>query len=64
MAKFHEITISNKYYSNEYYIIQINLKTDIIIKTIHHKITSNTNTNKAKILPYKQQRECRKKKRR
>ena len=61
MAKLHEITISSKYYSNKYYIIQINLKTDIIIKIIHHKITSNTNTNKAKILSYKQ-RECRKKK--
>ena len=53
------MTIFNKYYSNKYYIIQINLKIDIIIKIIHHKITLNT--NKAKILPYKQQRECRRK---
>ena len=55
MAKLHEITISSKYYSNKYYIIQINLKSYIIIKTIHYKITWNK--NKAKILPYKQ-REC------
>ena len=50
------MTIFNKYYSKKYCIIQINFKTDIIIKTIHHKITLNT--NKAKILPYKERREC------
>ena len=43
-----KIIISDKYYSNKYYIIQINLKTYIIIKTIYYKITWNK--NKAKIL--------------
>ena len=50
--------MSNKYYSDKYYIIQINLKTYTIIKTIHYKITWKK--NKAKILFYKQC-ECRRK---